>query len=224
MDNQVEKVLIVGSSGHAKVVIDIIEKAGKYEIAGLLDSFRSAGDETFGYKVLGDHKELESIFERTGVCKLFIAIGDNFLRHKVFTEIIEANPFVVFVSAIHPDATIGRGVEIGNGVAVMAGAVINPDSVIHDHVIVNTNASLDHDSVMYSFSSLAPGAVTGGRVTVGECSAISIGAVVRHGISIGKHTVVGAGSVVLKDLPDLKLVYGSPAVIVRDRIPGEKYL
>ncbi|MEC4769405.1 hypothetical protein [Burkholderia cenocepacia] len=36
----VENIVIVGSSGHAKVVIDVVEQAGRYRIAGLIDSFR----------------------------------------------------------------------------------------------------------------------------------------------------------------------------------------
>lgn len=33
MDN----IVIIGSSGHAKVIIDIVQQEGKYNIAGLLD-------------------------------------------------------------------------------------------------------------------------------------------------------------------------------------------
>ena len=34
-----QNIVIFGSSGHAKVVIDIIEKGNKYHIVGLIDSF-----------------------------------------------------------------------------------------------------------------------------------------------------------------------------------------
>jgi len=33
-------VLIVGCSGHARVVIDIVELEGKYRVVGLIDSFK----------------------------------------------------------------------------------------------------------------------------------------------------------------------------------------
>ncbi|MEA3416880.1 MAG: hypothetical protein U9R02_12120 [Thermodesulfobacteriota bacterium] len=32
--------LVVGSSGHAKVIIDIVEKEEKFNIVGLLDAFK----------------------------------------------------------------------------------------------------------------------------------------------------------------------------------------
>ena len=48
-----QKVIIIGSSGHSKVVIDTFEKEGKYEIIGLIDSYRDLGEETLNYKIIG---------------------------------------------------------------------------------------------------------------------------------------------------------------------------
>ena len=46
--DQRPKILIVGASGHAKVIIDIVEQQGTYEIAGLIDSFREPGMQNNG--------------------------------------------------------------------------------------------------------------------------------------------------------------------------------
>ena len=102
----------------------------------------------------------------------------------------------------------------------MGGAVINSNTTIGEHCIVNTNSSIDHDCKMEVFSSLAPGVTTGGNVYIGEYSAISLGAKIIHNVVIGKHTVVGAGSTVLKNLPDNCVAYNTPAKIVRNRIAG----
>jgi acetyltransferase-like isoleucine patch superfamily enzyme len=101
---------------------------------------------------------------------------------------------------------------------VGAGCTLGPGSLI------NTQASLDHDSNLGAFASLAPGAVTGGRVQVGERSFIGLGAQLVHGITIGADTVVGAGSLVLKDLPAGVVGYGSPARVIRTRHADEPYL
>ena len=89
---------------------------------------------------------------------------------------------------------------------------------------MNTNASVDHDNRLGSFSSVAPRVATGGNVTVGEFAAIGIGATVLQGRRIGQHAVVGAGSVVTRDIPDFTVAYGIPAKPIRTRTPGEKYL
>ncbi|MEY4111477.1 MAG: hypothetical protein RLZZ46_1833, partial [Bacteroidota bacterium] len=87
-----------------------------------------------------------------------------------------------------------------------------------------TGACIDHDSHIAAFSSLAPGVKTGGKVFVGEFSAVSIGATLLHGVSVGKHTVIGAASLVLKNCGDNLIMYGVPAREIRKRESGEKYL
>jgi acetyltransferase-like isoleucine patch superfamily enzyme len=106
----------------------------------------------------------------------------------------------------------------------MAGAVINPGCKVGDFCIVNTRASLDHDSVMGDFSSLAPAAVTGGNVQIGAFSVIAIGAIVAHAVRVGEHAVIGAGATVLRHVPDRVVAYGTPARIIRQREPGDPYL
>jgi sugar O-acyltransferase (sialic acid O-acetyltransferase NeuD family) len=222
MNNQC--VIIIGSSGHSKVIIDILEKGKEHHIVGLIDSFRKIGEETLGYKILGKEEDLPQIISQYPKCKFFVAIGDNWVRKKMVDKIRTLVPDAEFTNAIHPSAQIGKNVKIGIGVALMAGTVINSDSKIEDFTIINTNSSLGHDSKMAQFSSLAPRVSTGGNVRIGEFSAISIGATIKHGISIGKHTVIGAASLLLKCCGDNLVMYGIPAKEIRKRENGEKYL
>lgn len=219
-----KKVLIIGSSGHSKVVIDIFEKEGTYDIIGLLDTYRNIGEETLGYKILGSEDDLPQIIARHPNCKVFVAIGDNWIRKKMVTKVISIMPNVNFATAIHPSAQIGRHTSIGEGVVIMAGAIVNSGANIGDFTIINTKASIDHDSKMLSFSSLAPNVTTGGNVLIGEFSAMAIGATIQHGISIGKHSVIGAGSILMRNCGDNLVMYGVPAKKIRKREVGEKYL
>jgi len=222
MNNQ--KVIIVGSSGHSKVIIDIFEKENKYQIVGLLDAYRNKGEETLGYKVIGKEDDLPVLLSKNSNCKIFIAIGDNWIRNKVMNKIIEIVPNIDFATTIHPSAQIGKNVQIGKGVAIMAGAIINSDTKIGDFTIINTKASIDHDSKMLNFSSLAPNVTTGGNVSIGEFSAISIGATIKHGLLIGNHSIIGAGALLMKNCGDNLIMYGVPAKEIRKREIGEKYL
>jgi acetyltransferase-like isoleucine patch superfamily enzyme len=106
----------------------------------------------------------------------------------------------------------------------MAGAAINPCCSVGRFCIMNTNSSLDHDSTLEDFASLAPGATTGGNCRIGQFSAVGIGAVMIHGIHVGEHTVIGAGSLVMKPIESFVVAYGSPARAVRNRKQGDEYL
>ncbi|MBN2991573.1 acetyltransferase [Pseudomonas cedrina subsp. fulgida] len=218
------KILLVGSSGHAKVILDIVEKQGLYTVLGLIDSFRAIGDEVLGYSVIGRESDLPKILAEYSVEGVIVAIGDNSIRGEVSARISELCPHLPFVCAIHPSATIGKGVSIGSGTVVMAGAVVNPCSAVGKFCIINTLAALDHDSVMGDFSSLAPSAVTGGGCKIGKFSAIGIGASLSHGVNVGEHAVVGGKSMVLSDVDPFSVYYGVPAKRIRSRQKSEKYL
>ncbi|MGB8419087.1 acetyltransferase [Paraburkholderia sp.] len=219
-----QNIVLVGSSGHAKVIIDIVEKQGRYRIAGLIDAFRAVGEATLGYPVLGGESDLDRLVTEHDLKGVIVAIGDNSVRAKVADKVADVCPQLPFVNAVHPAASVGKGTSMGAGTVVMAGAVINADCRVGRLCIVNTKASLDHDCIMEDFSSLAPGVTTGGNCRIGSHAAVSIGAVLRHGITIGEHSVVGAGSIVLKAVDAFSVTYGNPATKVRGRQPGDKYL
>jgi sugar O-acyltransferase (sialic acid O-acetyltransferase NeuD family) len=220
MDN----IVIVGSSGHARVVLDIVLHERKYNVVGFLDRFRAPGEQTMGVPILGGEEKLPELLRSHALKGAIVGIGDNFARSRVAAQIRKISPDLPFVSAIHPKASVAREVTIGEGTVVMAGAVINPCCSIGRFCVLNTNSSLDHDSVMDDFTSLAPGVTTGGGCRIGKFSAIGIGATLAHGIQVGEHAVVGAGALVLKPVESFVVAYGTPARTVRTRRPGEKYL
>ena len=212
MSALMEKIFIFGASGHAKVVMDIVERQGLYEIAFLIDDNPALKDAAvFGYKVLGCLNDIIKLREVYGISKCVIAIGSNKVRekldHRLATEGFSA------VSAVHPSAQIGRGATIGEGTVVMAGALINSDARIGRNVIINTGAAVDHDCVIEDHVHIAPGVRLCGNVRVGVRSLVGVGASVTPNISIGHDVIVGAGSTVLNDIHDGVTAVGSPAKV-----------
>ena len=219
-----ENIIIIGSSGHARVVIDIIERGSKYKIVGLIDSYAQAGDTVLGYKILGDEHKIPELLNSYNLKGGIIAIGDNWDRHLVYQRINDICKSFNFINAIDPTAVIGKNVTLGKGIVIMPAAVVNCNSQIDDFCIINTKASLDHDSHMKSFSSLAPGVTTGGYVEIGFCSVVCIGANVIPKIIIGENSVIGGGSFVNKSIPDNVVAFGIPVKIISHRKKEDKYL
>jgi len=215
--------VVVGASGHAKVIIDILERQDVCRIVGLIDTFKPPGTTLMGYEVIGPEECIPHLLAGRRITGGIIAIGHNWKRKQVAERIRKSAPELVFVNAIHPSVRIAREVELGSGIAIMAGVSVNPGTRIGDGCFLNTNASVDHDNVLGEFSCLQPNSATGGNVSIGPFSAISIGAAVIHGLSIGAHTVVGAGSTVLADLPDLVIAYGTPCRVIRRRNAEDSY-
>ncbi|MDW3191633.1 MAG: acetyltransferase [Cytophagales bacterium] len=218
------KLIIVGASGHAKVIIDVFEQIGNYKILGLFDDRISKDTEVLGHKLLGKTAAISSFLTDNTNIEVFIAIGDNWTRSRVKKQLEQNNANIHWANAIHPQAQIGKGTVFGKGVAILAGAVINSDARIGDFTIMGSNSILDHDSHLGAYASLAPGATVGGNVQIGNFSTVSLGANIIHGIKIGAHTVIGAGTTVLQNFGENLVVFGSPAREIRTREEGEKYL
>ena len=224
MTSALRPVLIVGSSGHAKVVIDTIERGNNMRVVGLLDSRRTAGESTLGYQVLGSDADIARIAADRRVGEIVVAVGDNWQRHAIVERIRKLSPGILFPSVIDPSVRTGRGSIIGPGTVAVAGAIVNADARVGQFCILNTRSSLDHDCTLGQFASLGPGATVGGRCNIGEFSAVGIGATVSNGCDIGSHVVVGAGAVVVRSLAERCVAVGVPARSVRSRDPGEPYM
>ena len=67
-----EKVIVIGSGGHAKVVIDILQEMGTFEIIGVTSNSIPAGQNFLSLKVLGDDN---SILETVDKSKVKLAMG-----------------------------------------------------------------------------------------------------------------------------------------------------
>jgi len=201
-------ILILGAGGHGKVVADCLCELGGYDRIAFLDDGR-VGQAVLGFPVLGTLKELTAL--RGDFQRGFVAIGNNRLRVSMLERLLAANYDVP--SLIHPLACVSKAAQIGMGTLVVAGAVVNADSIVGQGVIINTLASVDHDCRIASGVHVAPGAHIGGSVIIGVCSWIGLGASVINDVTIGSYSVVAAGAAVVCDVADSVMVAGVPARI-----------
>lgn len=114
-----------------------------------------------------------------------------------------------FVSLIAPSATVTPNSSLGDGCAVMAGAIINR-AVLGRHVIVNSGAIVEHDCVVGDNTFIGPGAVIGGFTTIGSNCFIGLGTKIANGLKINDNITVGMGAVVDHDLTEPGIYHGNP--------------
>lgn len=199
--------VVIGYSGHAYVVCNILDVAGTKVLFYCDKEEKSYNPLQLEY--LGDENQ-EAVQNKIRNEKFFIAVGDNRIRRKVYELLKEKS--ILPVNAVHPAANIASNAKIAqHNVMISSGVAVNPLTVIGNGVICNTNATIEHECVIGDFAHIGPGAVLCGNVTVGEDAFIGAGAVVRQGIRIGKNAMVGMGAVVVKDIADGETVVGNPS-------------
>ena len=125
-----------------------------------------------------------------------VAIGDNHIRKKEALELLRNWKLLEMDSkfgvAIHPFSSVSPKAKIGEGSVICAGAVICADAVIGKHCIINTCASVDHDSVLQDFVHIAPGAHLCGGVQVGEGGFVGTGVCLPPGFKLAEWTLIKA--------------------------------
>jgi len=197
-----KKLVIIGASGHGKVIADIAVK-NEYEEIIFLDDDETK-KECAGFLVAGKTNE---IIHYSGWDSI-IAIGNSEIRKKIQKTASH------ITTLIHPNAVISRRVKIGNGTVIMAGAVINSDTEIGDGCIINTGASVDHDCIVGDYCHVSVGAHVAGTCHIGNETWVGAGAVVSNNINICSNCTIGAGAVVVKDIDIPGTYIGVPAKII----------
>lgn len=202
-----ENVVIVGTGGHAKVVTDIVCLSGD-NVVGFLTTDTDK-QEFMGKPVLGKNEDFDKYMD----CSFLIAIGDATVRERISKKM----QGVKWYTAIHPNAVISKwDTSIGEGSVVAANAVLNPNSHVGKHCIINTAAVVEHDNIICDYAHISVGAKLAGATTIGERTWVGIGATVSNGVNICKDCMIGAGAIVVKNIIVSGTYVGVPAAPIKN--------
>lgn len=208
-----EKIIIIGGGGHAKVIIAILKKQKKFEVVGYTDI--SDNGLILGIPFLGKDDKLQTLFD-SGIHNATIGIGQikSSVRRERIADLLSNIGFKL-PAIISPNCIINEDVTIGNGTVVMDGVVINSGTRVGEFSIINTNASIDHDCLIGDFTHIAPGVILSGEVKIGNNVLIGTGANIIQQVEIPDNTIISAGSSVLRSIKTSGIYRGIPVKLVR---------
>jgi len=200
--------IIIGGGGHAKVLIDMLQEQ-ECKIIGYTEMIDKK-ESILGITCIGSDDEIlkyncEDVFLVNGVG----STGDQSHRKNIYESYTSKG--YIFPAVVSASASISRDAEVGIGVQIMRGALIQPGVKIDVNVIVNTGVMIDHDCIIGKHVHIAPGVTISGGVTIDEMSHIGTGAKIIQGINIGREALVAAGAVVINNVSEKTCVKGVPA-------------
>jgi len=188
-------VVVVGAGGHAAVVVSSLLRLG----VSILGATTRSGDEEsaeLGIPIIGD----DSAIQKMESSKVVLVNGIGMAASAKTTRYHAASRLrslgFRFRPVLDPTAIVASGVEIKEGVQVLAGAVIQPRTIIGTDTIVNTGARIDHDCDIGPHCHVCPGATITGNVKIGTGSLIGAGTIITPGVSVGENSMIRAGSLV----------------------------
>ncbi|MDI6530281.1 acetyltransferase [Bacillus mycoides] len=200
-----EKLLIIGASGHGKVIADIALKMNKWQSISFLDDNETLKS-SMGIEIIDKSASISKYIDDYD---FFVGIGNNVIREKIQRQLeIEGASIPVL---IHPSAIIGEQVYLEAGTVVMAGAVINCCTKIGKGCIINTTSTVDHDNIIEDYVHISPGAHLAGTVNIGRGTWLGIGSIISNNINVTGGCRIGAGTIVVKDITELGTYVGVPS-------------
>ncbi len=207
-------IILWGGTGHARVLNDILIRAGETVVA-VFDR-KDVPSPIPGVPLFVGRDGFEEWRRRwSGPLPEFaIAIGGKYGRDRLELADWLTCEGLRPTNVIHAAAIVEPSAQCELGSQVLAGAVVGAAARLGRQSILNTRASLDHDSVAGNGVHIGPGATICGAVTIGDGSFIGAGATVLPFVLIGCDAIIGAGSVVNRNIPDGATVVGVPARVI----------
>jgi len=200
------KTILIGDSGHARVITDNLFSCGHQVVAKLDDKHSKLFKEDGCW--FGPVSEVHGLIE-SEQAKVIVAIGKNSVRKEIVERLaLNADQYA---SAIHKSAIVSPSAVIGHGTVVMPGAVVNAAATVGVHVILNSRCVVEHDCVVGDYVHVSPGAAVAGVVKLGEGVLIETGASVIPTKQIGQWSIVRSGSAVMENVGENTTVSGVPA-------------
>lgn len=205
-----ERVVVIGSGGHASSVIDILMCSGEREIHGIVTIDLKTTETYQGFPVLGDDSILDSLITQKYSFVIAIGqIGSSSPRYKIYSQLIAADAELPTI--VSPNAYISRNASLGRGNVVFHRVVINANAYIADNCILNSCCLIEHDAIIGYNTHISTGVIVNGGVNIGNDCFIGSSSVIANNITICNSVILGAGSVVVKDINEPGVYFGNPA-------------
>jgi sugar O-acyltransferase (sialic acid O-acetyltransferase NeuD family) len=203
------QLILFGAGGHTRSCIEVIERCGTYEIAGLVGLPQEVGASNLGYRVIAADSDLLSLAGRFRFALVTVGqIRSADARIQLYRRLIEAG--FELPTIISPMAHVSPHASLGHGSIVMHGAVVNAGAEIGRNCIINTRALIEHDAAVGDHCHIATGAILNGSVRVGSGTHMGSGSIIKEGVSVGGNCIVGMGLSVRHDLPAGTRFVGEP--------------
>lgn len=205
-----KNLIIIGAGGMGREVFDLAtickENNTEYKIKGFLDDDKDALQSFKGYPpVINTIKEYVIEPEDVFVCSM----GDVAQKKKSIQIILEKGG--EFINLIHPDAFIGKNVNMGKGCIVLKNAFIGVECIIEDFTLIQISAVIGHDVKIGKYSRVDCHAVCVGGTELKDEVTIHTSAVINHRVIVERGATVGALSFVIRKVKENTSVFGSPA-------------
>ena len=171
---------IYGTSTLSEIIMDIVQYID-VKIEGFFNDFL-AESSFCGIPIIGGMDDLIKLKKDLLEMKLFVAIGNNSNREKIFST--AANNDISLSNIIHPGAYIEPTAELGSGNLIMYGSYIGSKVVIGNGNLIFPGVCITHHNRIGDFNFFSPSVSVGGYTKIASRCKIGMNSVVKPYIEV----------------------------------------
>jgi sugar O-acyltransferase (sialic acid O-acetyltransferase NeuD family) len=202
-----KKMAIIGTGGFAKEVLWLIDDIGRYDE---VECFMEPDDVWKERSILGIPVRPQSEFD-AGVLSAVLAIGAPHLREKIVTTQLPEN--TEYPVLIHPQSGVPKRkwYEVGPGSMICCHSIVTCDVVIGQHVHINCQTTVGHDTIIGDFTTTTGGTRISGECNIGKRTYWGNNASIRQGLPVCDDVTIGMGATIVKPITEPGIYVGIPA-------------
>lgn len=211
-----EPLVLVGIGGFGRETVDVIDAINAaapkpvWDLLGVVDDAPSDVNlERLALSQVDYIGTTDVPLQWLSPVSYVVGIGSPRVR-RTMAERFDAANFRA-ATLIHPSATRGFGVTIGDGSVICAGVRLTTNISLGRHVHINPNATVGHDTTLGDFVSMNPSSSVSGDCVIEDEVLIGVGAVVLNQLKVGSGAIVGGAACVVRDVSAEAVVKGVPA-------------
>ena len=146
-----KKIILIGSGGHSRPIISLIQSTKNYDLKGIVDiNYKNIRENILGVPVIGCLDVLERY--KPNEMNVFISIGDNKLRKEIYENHLKDK--FIFTNIIHPLSNVDKSANLGLGNYIAPFSNVGPEVKLGFNNIINTNVDIEHETKIGDFCHL----------------------------------------------------------------------
>ena len=196
-----KRLTLIGTKEFSEQIITFANKTGEYEFVGYFDDLVDKGTIINGKPVLGKVEEAIDLYKKGIFDCIFEGVGyTRFDLREHYYSILKGK--VPFANIILPSVSIGKDVELGEGIYIGGNSSIGDNTIIEDNVFIHGDSNLAHDNLIGAHSYISGRFNTAGFCSIGKRNFIGICVLMADHIRLTDDVWIGLGCIVAKNIKE----------------------
>jgi sugar O-acyltransferase (sialic acid O-acetyltransferase NeuD family) len=193
-----KRIAIIGGGELGQQIKNIADTILDIKVVGFFDDLISEQNDEIWIHPL---KDIINLYHKGIFDGLSMGIGYKHFKERKDLFCLFSRE-IPFINVISPHSFIDSTVQLGSGIVIYPGVIVDKETIINDNVLVNLGSCISHNCYIGHSTYFAPRVAMSGYVKIGERCFVGTNTTFVDHVKITNDVFLGAASLVLKDVAE----------------------